>query len=50
MNKMNDPVEDLVDGFREGFGEDKEEVARLKFWGIVLAIGAAVGCAIIYAL
>lgn len=50
MSKMNDPIENFVNDVREGFNEDKEEVARLKFWGVILAVAAAVGCAVIYAL
>ncbi len=50
MKRMNDPIEDFVDGFRGGFSEDKEETARLKFWGVVLVISVVVGCAVIYTL
>lgn len=48
MSKFNDPIEDFVDGFREGWGEDKEETKRLKFWGVVLVVAVAAGTAFIY--
>lgn len=48
MNKMNDPIENVVNGFVDGFSEDKEETARLKFWGVVLVAAVAAGAAFIY--
>jgi hypothetical protein len=53
MNKMNDPIEDAVNGFRQGWKEAGDPEAKLQPWakGVLyfcLAVVVAAGGLVLY--